>query len=202
MRKAATVLFILLLGFQLSAQDNAPDVEPDWDDFRETLYTTGDQTFIISLGTEFPVLFLTGGKKIPNKFSPPVGGGGYLAYSYYLNTSFFFGFELGVMFLPTIGENTLFIIPLGLLRGGYQFNVWRLEFPLSITVGMVWHRYLNSGYYGLYTRAGGSAYFRAMHNWSFGLSADWYWFPQWADDKKKNVDGHVIGLMLSARYHF
>jgi hypothetical protein len=201
MRKVATILFFLFLGFQLAAQDDTPDVEPDWDDFRDSLYTRGDQTVVISLGTEFPVLFLNNGSVLANKFSPPVGGGGMLAYNYYLNSNFFVGAEISVMFLSTIGENTVFIVPLG-ARGGYQFNIWKLEFPVSIALGMIWHRYLNMGYYGLYMRAGGAGYFRATHNWSFGLSVDWYWLPQWTDDKSKNVDGNVLGLTLSARYHF
>jgi hypothetical protein len=201
MQKAITILLILFIPAVLAAQDNTPEFEPDWDDFRESLYARGDQTFIISLGTEFPVLFLNNGKKLPNKFSPPVGGGGLLAYNYYLNANFFAGGELGIMFLPTISKSTIYLIPLG-LRGGYQFNVWRLEFPLSLTIGMVWQRYLNMGYYGLYMRAGAGGYFRATHNWSFGLSTDWYWFPQWTDKKSSNVDGFILGLMLSARYHF
>jgi hypothetical protein len=200
MQKATTILLILLMPAFIAAQENAPDIEPDWDDFQESLYMRGDQTFIISIGTEFPVLFLNNGKVLPNKFDP-IGGGGSLSYNFYINSNVFLGGELGVMFFSTISESSAFFIPLG-FRGGYQFNVWRFEFPLSASIGMAWHRYLNMGYYGLYMRAGAAGFFRATHNWSFGLSTDWYWLPQWADRKSESADGFVLGLTLSARYHF
>jgi hypothetical protein len=201
MQKVLILFFVLLMPVITYAQDSTPDVEPDWDDFTDTLYTRGDQTFIISIGTAFPVLFFNDGKVLPNKFDPPIGGAGSLAYKYYLNQAFFLGGELGVMFLPTISESTAFIIPLG-LRGGWQFNVWRLEFPLSAAIGMVWHRYLNMAHYSMYLKAGAAGFFRATHNWSFGLSTEWIWLPQWTSDSSETVYGNVIGLTLSARYHF
>jgi len=204
MRKAFALIFLMLIGFPilLFAQDgDDPAVEPDWDFYTADLYTRGDQTFNISLGTVFPTVFVNQGKKIPHNFKPPVGGTGSLSYNYFLNSHIFVGGEIGGMFLSTLGGNTLYIIPVG-IRGGYQFNFWRLEFPLALTVGMTWHRYLNMAYYGFYMKGGGSVFFRFNTDWSFGLNANWFWLPEWTEDPKKNVDGNVIDLTLSARYHF
>jgi hypothetical protein len=204
MRKAGFVLLLLLASLSLLAaqeDDQEPSIDSEWDDYILELYSPGDQTFNISLGVIFPAVFYNSGKIIDPKFDPPVGGTGSLSYNYFVTSHVFLGAEAGIMFLPTIGKNTLFTIPVG-LRGGYQFNIWRMEFPLTLTAGLVWHRYLDDTYFGIYVKGGAAAFFRATPDWSFGIAADWSWFPQWTSDITKNVDGNIIGLTLAARYHF
>lgn len=203
MRKTGAILFLLLITMPilLFAQETEPPSEPEWDYYDDDLYSRGDQTFIITLGTAFPGIFRSNGKTIENKLSPPVGGAGSLIYNYYLTKEIFAGVEAGGMFIRTLGSNTLFLIPVG-LRGGYQFNFKRFEFPLAAAFGMVWHRYLNQGYYGIYTKLGGSAFYRVTAAWSFGINANWFWLPQWTGDKDTTVHGNVLDLTLSARYHF
>ncbi|MDR0444092.1 MAG: hypothetical protein LBH44_11880 [Treponema sp.] len=203
MRKAGAFLLFLLLvtSILLYAQEEAPDEDPWYDDdfdiYSPDLYLPGDQAFIISLGTVFPAFFV-------DKFDPPVGGTGSLSYSYFFNAHFNVGGEVGGLFIPTLGRNTLFIIPLG-IKAGYQFIFKRIEFPLNITLGMSWHRYLNLAYYGLYMKGGGGAYFRYNADWSFGFTSNLCWFPEWTDDNKdvyKDVHGIMVDFMLSVRYHF
>jgi len=105
------------------------------------------------------------------------------------------------MFLPTIGGNTLFLIPIG-ARVGTQFIVWRFEFPVSLSVGVNWHNFLNETYFGMYAKLGGSAFFRVTSEWAFGISATWGWFPEWTNEPRKNIDGNIVELTVSARYHF
>ena len=199
--KAIAVFILLFIGLPvlISAQNN-PDVD-DWDDFRTDLYARGDQTFIISLGITVPIAFLNNGSARDMKFSSPVGGGGSLSYNYFLNSNMFFGAELNCAFLTSVNGDTLFILPLG-GRIGYQFLVWKLEVPVFASIGMAWHRFLGLGYFGLYTKGGVSAYYRPTTNWSFGLSSNIYWLPEWTNDKSKNMDGIVMDFTLSARYHF
>ena len=204
MQKAGAVILILLLGFPilLAAQEEGEDPsDSPWDYYYDDLYTRGDQTFIISLGTVFPLFFINQGEVIDHKFSPPVGGSGSLAYNYYFTRGFFAGAEVGGMFMHTLAGNTLFIIPLG-ARAGYQFNVWRMEFPISLTLGMIWYRFLNLGNYSLYLKGTGAAFFRVSTSWSLGVSSSWYWLPQWTEDKSQNVYGNTLDITLSARYHF
>jgi hypothetical protein len=207
MRKAG-IIFVLLMFFQilLYAQENdseeEPDIEPDWSDvYTQDLYSRGDQVFIISLGAAFPTVFTGKGEIIQHNFYPPVGWAGSLSYCYFLTPNIFLGGELGGKVLPTLGNNMVFIIPVG-VRAGYQFLLWRLEFPLNVSVGMAWHRLLDMTYYGFYVKGGGSAFFRFNPDWSFGLSSNWYWFPEWVKDKTKNIDGNFVDLTLSVRYHF
>jgi hypothetical protein len=204
MRKAFALILLLLIGLPIllfAQEDDNPAVEPDWEIYTADVYTRGDQTFNISLGTVFPTVFVNQGKKIPHNFKPPVGGTGSLSYNYFLYSLIFVGGEVGGLFMSTIGENTIFIIPLG-ARGGYQFIYERFEFPLSLSLGMTWHRYLNLAHYSFYMKGGGSAYFRFNTDWSFGLNTYWIWLPEWTGDRKTNVDGNIIELTLSARYHF
>jgi len=204
MQKAAVLFLILFLGFSvmLFAQDGSdPDVEPDWDDFRYELYSKGDQTFSISLGVGFPIVFLNNGEKIDLHITPPIGGTGALTYIYYINPRLFSGVELSLLFLPTLAENTVFITSLG-GRLGTQFILGKFEFPVSAALGITLQTYLDNNYFGIYAKAGGCALFRATHEWSFGLSSNFCWYPQWTNEPTKNVDGFFVDLSLVARYHF
>jgi hypothetical protein len=180
--------------------------EPDINLYIPDKYTRGDQTVTISLGTVFPVASTHDGKAITHNLTPPVGINLSLAYSYFLGPNLFVGGEIGFITLFTLSQNALFIIPIG-LRGGWQFVLKRFEFPLYASLGIAPQRYLDDGYFGMYLKITTAAYFRYNPNWSFGLSADWGWFPQWPlkdgkRDTDKDIDLHTIGVTLSARYHF
>jgi hypothetical protein len=202
-RTISLILLLMCIPVLVYAQEEGddPSVEDDWEIYEMDLYTRGDQTFIISIGTVFPAVFLNNGKIIDHNFTPPVGGIGSLSYNYYLGSNIFLGAEFGFFFNSTLGRNVAYFIPLG-VRGGYQFNVLRFEFPLAVTLGVIWHNYLNLGYFGMYVKGGGAAFYRYNANWSFGLTANWCWLPQWTREVRKNVDGNIVELMLSARYHF
>ena len=207
MRKAGAFFLLLLLVFfspLLNAQEQEPpdEINPDWGEiYQPEQYTMGDQIFSITLGFVFPVVFFNNGEIKEHNFQPPVGGTGALGYSFFLSPNIFVGGEISGMFLSTLGQNTAFFIPIG-IRVGYQFIVWRLEIPLSLTAGVIWHRYLNQGYFGMYIKAGGSVFYRFNADWSFGVNANWCWFPQWTSEPEKNVDGHLAELTLTVRYHF
>jgi len=169
-------------------------------------YSLGDQTVTISLGTVFPVLFFNNGDLIDHNITPPVGGVLSLAYSYFLGAHFFLGGEIGFLSAYTLGQNAVFIIPIG-LRAGWQFVFRRFEFPLFAVIGIAPQRYLDLGYFGMYFKGAVSAYYRFHPKWSAGLIVDWSWYPQWPmkDGKRtpeKDIDGNFIGVILSARYHF
>jgi len=220
MHKAGAFLLLLLLGLPcllFAQEDSDPDIDI-WDGYNTDLYTRGDQTFIISLGIGFPLAFVSthagsdgitswrAGDLRPNKVEPPIGGTGALSYSYYFSSLFFLGGEVSLLFLPTLGDHVVYITSIG-VRTGTQFVLGRFEFPISATLGITiqTHSALDSekGYFGFYMKAGASAFFRATHEWSFGLSTNYCWYPQWIkNDPSKNVDGHFIDLLLCARYHF
>jgi hypothetical protein len=194
---------------QEEQEEENPDyeIETDWDGYMPELYSRGDQTVTVSAGVVFPVVFFNNRERIYHNFKPAIGGAvGPLAYSYFLNAHWFVGVEIGFKFNYTLGQNVVFIIPIG-AQTGWQFVIHRFEIPLRVVIGPAPQRYLNKGYVGLFIKGGGSVYFRFNPNWSFGLGADWNWYPQWPrkdgkPDPASNVDAHIISLTLSARYHF
>jgi hypothetical protein len=182
-------------------------IETDWDGYMTELYSKGDQTFTISVGVIFPTVFHNGvPEKIDHNFFP-VGGAGSLAYTHFLNSHFFLGAEIGVNFNATVGQNTIFIVPIG-ARAGWQFLLHRFEFPITLAVGIAPEKYMGKSYTGMFIKLGGSGFFRFSPEWSFGLNTDWYWYPQWPRDngkpmpEKNNIYANMIGLTLAARYHF
>jgi len=204
MQKAAALFLILFFGFSvmLFAQDDSePSIETDWDDYSIDLYTKGDQTCSFSLGVGFPIAFINQGEKIKHNITPPIGGTGAFSYIYYLNSHLFTGGELSLLFLPTIAENTVFITSLG-AKLGTQFIFGRFEFPVSLALGATLQSYLDFKYFGYYMKGGACAYFRATHEWSFGLTSNFCWYPQWTNEPAKNVDGFFVDLSVIGRYHF
>jgi hypothetical protein len=178
--------------------------ETDWEGYIPELYSMGDQVFGISIGVIFPIVFYRDGKVDHNFF--PVGGTGSLAYNYFLGNHLFVGAEAGIKFNYTLAKNVIFFIPVG-IRAGWQFIVRRLEFPLTFTMGVVPQRYQTDSYVGFFMRGAAGAYYRFNPNWSFGLNTDWSWYPQWPKtdgnrDKDKDTYANIIGITLSARYHF
>jgi len=217
MRKVPVFVLLMLLGVFLFAQeddeedeedtqDSAPSLETDWDGYVTDLYSNGDQTFTISVGVIFPTVFYNNAKVVKHNFNPPVGGAGSLSYTRFLSAHYYLGGEIGVNFNYTLGENTVFIVPIG-LRTGWQFLLRRFEFPVGIAIGVVPQTYLGKNYTGMFIRGGGSGYFRFSPEWSFGLNADWYWYPQWPQEEgkpvpEKNMYANIFALTLAARYHF
>ena len=191
MRKAvAFLIFLIVITVLTFAQEDDGDIPvfDEWDIYMSDIYASGDQIFIISLGTVFPTFFLNDGNLIKHNITPPVGGTGSLSYNYFLNANLFLGGEVGGMFFSTLANHMLYIIPLG-LRTGYQFYFWRFEFPVNLTIGMVWHNYISNQYYGLYIKGGGSGFYRYNPDWSFGLNLNWYWFPQWTSKGREIEHG-------------
>jgi hypothetical protein len=187
-------------------EDEGGADESDWNKYIPDMYSKGDQTVNISLGTIFPVVFINNGNVIPHNISPPVGIVLSLSYNYFMGANFFIGGEFGINTALTLGQNMVFIVPIG-LRAGWQFIISRFEIPLSAAIGLAPQKYLDYGYFGMYLRATAAAYYRFNPNWSFGLNADWSWYPQWPMKNnirtpEKDVYANIVGVTLSARYHF
>ena len=202
MKKAAAFILFLLMSTMIFAQydEEEPELPPDANEYTQDLYSSGDQCFVISAGVIFPVLFTNNGDIISNKMAV-VGGYGSLSYQYFLGAHFFLGGEISGSFISTQQKNNVYLIPIG-IRVGYQFLIWRFEIPLTYTIGVNWHTYVGYNNFSLYMRAGASLFYRFNPDWSYGINTSWCWFPEWTGDTAKNVDGHMIELTLSVRYHF
>jgi hypothetical protein len=206
-----------LLALPLAAQDgegqdggeeeNRPPIDSRWRDSVFEIFAKGDSVFNINLGVIFPALISVGDT---SRYSPPVGGTGMLSGSYFLSSHVFVGGGVQGMFMPTIGENMLYIVPMG-PHIGYEWTAGRFEFPVSLMAGWAWQTYLDHLYFGFFAKPQVSVLFRAFNDWSFGLNAAWWFVPQWGtkttDDTGKAVNGkdavgNFLELTLMAQYHF
>jgi hypothetical protein len=184
-------------------EENDPAIESDWSVFEAPSYTRGDQMFGIGLGLNFPVLFRSNGKTIDNNFK--LGGTGILSYDYFFTSHMAAGIEVNFSFNSTIGENMLYLVPIA-LRFTYQFNFnlfgQPFEVPLTMGVGFAPQKYLNEDYLGLYLKPSVGTFWRYNSDWSFGLTGNWWFLPQWTKPKSETTYGNFVTLTISARYHF
>ena len=203
-------LFLILPVLGLFSQEEmppeespeAPPIESEWIDYDTTLYSRGDKTFTITLGTIFPTVFR--GAVYNNNHNLSLGGTGSLSFNYFFGPHVFFGGEFSGMFSATKGENMFYMIPFG-FRIGYQFLFQRFEFPLSVMFGAAPQRKLEETYFGLILKPGAAAFWRFSPDWSFGLNSVWWFVPQWPKSQygtRHNTYGNFLELTISARYHF
>jgi hypothetical protein len=208
------VLLCLFFCVSLYAQEGDDDdmpIESDWSGYSPNAYSRGDQTFNLNLGLVFPLFYADTEKGVlPTKMN--LGGMGTLSYNYFLNSHWFLGGELSGAFFSTEGKNNYFIVPMG-FRAGYQFIFGRFEFPVSLMIGAAPQQRLGGSYFGLFAKPAASAFFRFHPDWSLGLSASFWWVPQWTgkrDDPgaadphsgKINVHGFFLEASIGVRYHF
>jgi len=186
-------------------QPDPPPIISEWIFDNDSAYRRGDRTFLITFGFIFPTVF--GGAVENNNHNIKTGGTGTLAFNQFLTSNIFVGGELSGMFAGTVGKNTFTVLPAYGLKLGYQFVLWRFEFPVSIFAGAGHQRRmpLEDAYYGLIFKPSASVFWRFNQEWSFGLNAVWWLIPQWAAERegiKHNVYGNFLELTLSARFHF
>lgn len=174
-------------------------ISSDWSKVKIATYSSGDQTFVIAMGTLVPLFYYNGDGIHTTNVN--MGGTGYLNYNYFFTSHFSVGGEIGGSFSSTVGANMLYLVPFG-VRLGYQFIYNRFEFPLALTIGAANQGYLNQGYFGLILKPSAAVYWRFNPDWSFGVHADWWWLPQWFSDPKETMYGNFLGITLGARYHF
>jgi len=204
------IFFVLTFGVHAQEEDEDDDeeitIESDWNATNFAPYTRGDQIFSINLGLVMPLFFSDQQiGYLDTKMG--LGGMGSLGYFYFLGPHLFLGVQLSGMFAATEGKNMYFIVPIG-LSVGYQFVLKRFEFPFYLMAGIAPQTHQQRSYFGFFSKAVGSAFFRFNSEWSFGLNTSLWWVPQWTKKTRSDYEGNInihgffweIGL--GARYHF
>ena len=206
------VFFLIFSVPSLFAQEDPDDYDPpqidiDWITFDAAVYTRGDRIFNIGIGVFFPLFFyfadpITDGTQRGDNLS--IGGTGTLAFNFFLNSNVFVGGELSGMFAPTRERNMLIMVPFG-VRLGYQFLLYRFEFPVSLMVGAANQMLRDHRYFGPVAKPSAGAFWRFSQDWSFGANATWWFVPQRgfdSEDVRRDVFGNFLTVTFTARYHF
>ena len=187
-------------------EDERIPLETDWSRSMFS-YNRGDQTFCINLGFVIPLFYLERDNGFMNT-QMNLGGMGSLAYNYFLSSNLYWGVEISGMFASTVGENMYYIVPMG-GRIGYQLQLSRFEFPLSLMLGIAPQSHNQRSYFSwLFVKPGIGIFFRVNNDWSFGINSSFWWVPQLDaktgefQDRRINIHGFFIEITAGARYHF
>lgn len=153
----------------------------------------GDQFLRIDLLANFPLNF---------KGQIKTGLGLSLGYYRFISNNLALGGDAILGYNITIGKKSLVTVPVtfGVL---YQPYVGKFEFPLCANIGFATTTCQGMSYFPSFAaKAGAGAYYRFSEIWSFGISTDIYWIPQWLKESSKNDNGLFASAGISARYHF
>ena len=194
MKKIFALLCVVFICTGFIFADDTGDEYDDYDD--SDVYEingAGDQFLKIGL---MPVIPLNFDKKIH------VGGGAEFGYYRFVNKWLAIGGEASFSFNTTIGSNILTLLPI-VFGATFQPSVGKFEFPVLVAVGIAHESAQNSSYFpGFAFKSDVGAYYRIGEAWSFGLSCQFLWLPQWYKDSSKNDNGLFLAPTVSARYHF
>jgi hypothetical protein len=185
--------------FSQEEEQEIPDETPEGVEGTDLDYVVrmnqrGDQYILFSLMVAVPL------HPLPDKLY--VGGEGVLGYMHFLNSWLAVGGTLDFGYHGTVGSNIFYYVPIS-ARVTYQPTWRRMEFPLSLNLGIAFETYLNERMYvGMFIKPEAGVYFRFNDSWSFGGNVGLSIMPQWYENKANNYTGIVLDIGVSARYHF
>ena len=192
-RFISIVSAILLLSAAVFADDYYEDDEEYDDGYVYEQNGAGDQFLKIDLAANFPLNF--GEKLYP-------GMGASVGYYYFLTNNIALGGDAILGYNLSIGKKPLVTIPIT-FGAMYQPYIGKFEFPLMLNVGFATVTCQTMMYFpALSVKFSAGAYYRYSESWSFGLSTNTFWIPQWFKNSDYNDNGIFTTAGLTVRYHF
>ena len=192
-RFISIVSAILLLSAAVFADDYYEDDEEYDDGYVYEQNGAGDQFLKIDLAANFPLNF--GEKLYP-------GMGASVGYYYFLTNNLALGGDAILGYNLSIGKKPLVTIPIT-FGAMYQPYIGKFEFPLMLNVGFATVTCQTMMYFpALSVKFSAGAYYRYSESWSFGLSTNTFWIPQWFKNSDYNDNGIFTTAGLTVRYHF
>ena len=171
----------------------------------EGYYSVGDQTFSISIGVQTPLFFNNWtGVAEPALSHVLPGGRGDIDWASYLGQNFTLGGNIGISFMSTVNDRTLFYLPLT-LRTTWYFNFDRIDVPVFVGGGFALHRLDEDTAIAPLLVAGTGVYWNYNRDWAFGLKLTWMSDQELYFGNEVPADqsfmGHYLDITLSALYH-
>ena len=192
-RFISIVSAILLLSAAVFADDYYEDDEEYDDGYVYEQNGAGDQFLKIDLAANFPLNF--GEKLYP-------GMGASVGYYYFLTNNIALGGDAILGYNLSIGKKPLVTIPIT-FGAMYQPYIGKFEFPLMLNVGFATVTCQTMMYFpALSVKFSAGAYYRYSESWSFGLSTNTFWIPQWFKNSDYNDNGIFTTAGFTVRYHF
>ena len=209
------LLALILLCCALVPAYLAAQEDPDAEIF-VPVYSLGDQTLEINLGTLIPLFYLGGPDGIAAT-NLSLGGLGSFAWSSYITNTFKLGVEVGGTFLLTPNSTPLFqfstepnrilyVVPIA-ATATYVFSAYPFEFPVSVALGTSISRLEDLTKVDPFAKAGGSFFWNFSSQWAFGANLKYWFIPQiYTASTPAGSDatrfGNFLEFSLSALYHF
>ena len=191
----------------LFAQADDPESDEDTT-FEYETNGKGDQYIKLGLFGNFPLSFgnpfkLDENRKLAEGYLY-VGGAVEIGYFRYLNNWFALGAELLVAYNPTIGSNSLVMIPIT-VGAAMQPSIGKFEFPVALSLGIGFETCQNKKYFpSPVAKVEAGAFYRITESFSVGTTGLFVYVPQWSMiDGSVHYDyGNFLMVSVSARYHF
>ena len=203
MKRFIAMLCTFLLASSLVFAQETED-EDDYDETKDISFNmnqAGDQYISIALMMTMPLNF-GGDFPLYRKATLITGGAGSLGYHRFLTGWLAVGADISFGYHPTLGSNIFTYIPL-VVNATVQPSVKNFEFPITVGIGAAMESYLSRTYFpGFVFKASAGIFYRATPSWSFGLSDEFMYMPQWYADSKYDDYGIFDSFQISARYHF
>ncbi len=196
------VALLVWCSISIFPQDNEEEDEPRAVAFPR--HTLGDQQLGIGAGLLIPLFFqdFSGAYHNPNL---SLGAIIDLQWNAYLNAYWKIGLELAGGFTFGVNMRTLLMLPLT-LKVSYVISAGRFEFPIFMGVGINIIRYREWSHLDIIAKPGVSAYWRYNHNWSFGLTLEWWLDFQYVDPAFQDVSqarmANFLAITPSMIYNF
>ena len=201
-RLIATVCLILLTGTAIFAQNENDQNKPN-QEYEFYYNNPGDKNIKISIALDFPLNFPDFNALFNKNKKLGIGGAICLGYNYFLTKSVSVGGQIGFGYNPTIGEHTYNYVPF-LACVNYTPAYKRMEFPLSLKVGVAWETYSNHNYFpGLVINPSAGVAYKITDGWSVGIDFEYMALPQFSwGNEVENFCGQFVNIVASARYYF
>ncbi len=201
------ILSIFSAGFFAETDSDGSEIDADTTFVYET-NGKGDQYIRVGLFANFPLNFGNPFKtdasgRLSEGFLY-VGGAAEIGYYRFLNRWLALGGDLIVAYNPTLGNNSLTMVPLT-FGVAMQPSFNKFEFPAYLGLGLGFETCQNKKYFpSPVAKAELGAFYRITETWSVGLTGLFLYVPQWSEVDGKTVYdyGNFAMASVSARYHF
>jgi len=163
-------------------------------------FLRGEQLLQLNAGLQIPLFLLPEtGYGVENL---KLGGVFSFSYQYFISRGFSIGGSISAAFNGTIGDQTVFVLPLG-FTAAYWWAKMPFDFCVSGEIGAYLMRYNDHGIISPFAKLGGGALWRITSSWSLGLQSFFWFIPElhYGDYADLTQYSGFLETSIAAVYH-